>query len=72
MTAYTEAEARMATAYYTGNEDTLGGFHEALVTAFGRADSANFAKLALGFPGLAAAFRANVAEVDFDNMYLGE
>ena len=72
MTEFTHQDAQMAHAWRTGNEESLGGFHEALVTAFGRADASNFERLALGFPGLAAAFKADVADIDFDDMYLGK
>lgn len=41
----------------------LGGFEEALLTAFSRADSQNFEKLAQGFPEHAQALRVELQEL---------
>lgn len=76
MNTYTYEDAQMALAWRNGYEASLGGFHEALVTAFGRADSGNFARLSAAFPGLGAAFRASAEDLaDFvtsDKRYMGD
>ncbi len=41
----------------------LGGFDEALLTAFNRADSQNFERLAQSFPEYALALRAELQEL---------
>ncbi len=51
--------AEMVRDYRKHDEGTWGSFYEALLRAFGSADSGNFERLAQGFPELAQAFRDN-------------
>lgn len=60
----TPAIARSVLGYYNlPGGWSIGGFEEGLFTAFSRADSHNFERLAQGFPAHALAMRAELQEL---------